>query len=198
MLDELGSQLQKQLGFLARSCRDYDLGESDEAIRIATTIRVLIHQTSKSTSLLKHLNLTTINLLSTVREIPPKTLHAMSMCTFTSSSDGTFTYKPLLNESGFQEFVPVSKWWNQVILVSEGKYITRKKIVLEAANTDGGAHVNTKKDAAYSIVSANGFAGTVSYTTVSETGKVELENTHLMCLRQMGYELLNSPELCAQ
>jgi hypothetical protein len=100
MLDELSLQLQKQLGFLTRSCRDYDLGESDEAIRIATTIRVLIHQTPKSTSLLKHLNSTTINLLSTVREIPPNTLGAMSMCTLTLSSDGTFTYKPSLNGNG--------------------------------------------------------------------------------------------------
>jgi hypothetical protein len=48
-------QLQRQLGFMENSARAYDAGHRDEAIRLATSLRVLFHQTPKSTSLLRHL-----------------------------------------------------------------------------------------------------------------------------------------------
>ena len=50
-------QLQTQVRFLERSCRAFDAGEHDEAIRIATILRVLLHDTEKSTSLLTHLGI---------------------------------------------------------------------------------------------------------------------------------------------
>ena len=55
------AHLAKQLRFLERSCKSYDAGFTDEAVRIATVIRVIIHQTGTSTPLLKHLGATTIN-----------------------------------------------------------------------------------------------------------------------------------------
>jgi hypothetical protein len=71
--------LTKQLGFLERSCQSYDAGISDEAIRIATVIRVIIHHTGASTSLLKHLGATTINLLSTTFEPSAQTVSFVGM-----------------------------------------------------------------------------------------------------------------------
>lgn len=62
------NHLSKQLGFLGRSCEAYDAGYIDEAVRIATVIRVLVHDTNRSNSLLKHLGATTINLLSTTED----------------------------------------------------------------------------------------------------------------------------------
>src|SRR5258708_9428366 len=61
--------LTKQLGFLARSCKSYDEGHIDEGIRIATVIRVLVHDTKNCVSLLKHLGATNINLASTVANL---------------------------------------------------------------------------------------------------------------------------------
>lgn len=52
---EFESQLLQQMRYLERSCRDFDSGAHDEAPRIATTIRVLVHDTPQSTSLLTHL-----------------------------------------------------------------------------------------------------------------------------------------------
>ncbi len=60
------AQLFKQLGFLWRSCDAYHQGHTDEAVRIAAVIRVMIHDTPKSTSLLKHLGALNISLSSTV------------------------------------------------------------------------------------------------------------------------------------
>ncbi|WP_267426300.1 hypothetical protein [Methylobacterium sp. GC_Met_2] len=51
------AQLDRQINFLRRSCADFDKGESDEAIRISLAIRVLVHDTHQSTSLLKHLGI---------------------------------------------------------------------------------------------------------------------------------------------
>jgi hypothetical protein len=50
-------QLDRQLKFMNRSCADFDKGEYDEAIRIALTIRVLVHDTRQSTSLLTHMGI---------------------------------------------------------------------------------------------------------------------------------------------
>jgi hypothetical protein len=50
-------QLDRQLGFLRRSCAAFDGGAFDEAVRIALTIRVLVHDTKQSTSLLTHLGI---------------------------------------------------------------------------------------------------------------------------------------------
>jgi hypothetical protein len=47
------AHLKRQLGYLERSCASYDSGYKDEAIRIATIIRVLMHNTGATTSLLK-------------------------------------------------------------------------------------------------------------------------------------------------
>lgn len=55
--DSFEQQLQRQLGFLKRSCDAFDKGDHDEAVRIATTIRVLLHDTPASTSLLTHLGI---------------------------------------------------------------------------------------------------------------------------------------------
>ena len=59
------AQLQRQLGFMENSARAYDAGHRDEAIRLATSLRVLFHQTPKSTSLLWHLGAESIMMLST-------------------------------------------------------------------------------------------------------------------------------------
>ena len=42
--DELLEQWDDQIGFIKRSCEDYDAGAHSEAKRIAISIRVLFHQ----------------------------------------------------------------------------------------------------------------------------------------------------------
>jgi len=48
-------KLDQQLKFLKASISAFDQGDEDEAIRIATILRVLFHDTRNSESLLKHL-----------------------------------------------------------------------------------------------------------------------------------------------
>jgi hypothetical protein len=55
------------LGFIGRSAADFDQGHREEAIRIATALRVIFHQTGRSTSLLQDLNGTTVKFEATLR-----------------------------------------------------------------------------------------------------------------------------------
>ena len=50
-------QLQRQLGFLRRSCELYDAGHKDESLRLSVVIRTLVHDTRSSTSLLKQMGI---------------------------------------------------------------------------------------------------------------------------------------------
>ena len=158
------AQLRRQLQFLHASSAAFDAGFHDEAIRIATVIRVLIHQTKSSTSLLKHLNATTINLLSTCEGATDRTLMYIGMGTVQVSGDGTHKYFPSLGDVPVTTLVPVSKWWDQVVFVEGPSRLSRKKIVLSAANQDGGAHVDDKLNAEYQALTSDGFAGHVLHT----------------------------------
>jgi hypothetical protein len=88
MEPDFKAHLFRQLGFLWRSCQAYDEGYIDEAVRIATVIRVLIHDTQASTSLLKHLDAENILLSSTVvshTDIKPVFMSAMGRTRMTST-----------------------------------------------------------------------------------------------------------------
>jgi len=68
-INRLQTKLGEQIGFLERSCKQFDDGHEEEAFRLSTTIRVLFHETKKSTSLLKHCNLRRGRMLSSSRRL---------------------------------------------------------------------------------------------------------------------------------
>jgi hypothetical protein len=53
---DLMGHLVEQFGFLIRSAQVYDNGIEDEAKRLASTLRILLHDTPKQKSLLASLN----------------------------------------------------------------------------------------------------------------------------------------------
>jgi hypothetical protein len=202
--DVFAQHLRKQLGFLERSCAGYDAGYKEEAIRIATVIRVLIHDTANSTSLLQHLGALGITLLSTCPDMDAQftDLSGYSACSFRALGIMRITAEkgaelvPGLGEKDCRTMVSVQKWWEQIVWVLDrSTKLTRKSIVLTAANKDGGAHVDSALTKEYRLLSSDGAAG--SY--VGKVGGIEfqgeIQDAHLISLRQLGYELLNSPDL---
>ena len=189
------SHLRRQLRFLSSSCASFDAGYHDEAIRIATVIRVLVHQTKSSTSLLKHLSATTINLLSTSEGATERTVMYMGMGTVRVNSDGTHSYFPSLSNGPLFFSIPVSKWWEQVVFVGGNARLSRRKIVLSAANQDGGAHVDDSLNPDYKALISDGFAGFVFHGDGRKAIESPLVGAHYVALRQMAHEILNSPEL---
>ncbi len=204
MSNIFANQLRKQLDFLERSCSSYDAGYKDEAIRIATVIRVLIHDTDNSTSLLNHLRALGIKLLSTCPDVDAEfsDLSIYQACSFRGlgimkiSAGKGAELLPGLGEEDYRTMVPVQKWWNQIVWVLDNSTkLTRKSIVLTAANKDGGAHVDKTLTREYKSLSSGGAAGSYSGTTGGKRFKGEIKDAHLVSIRQMGYELLNSPDI---
>jgi hypothetical protein len=64
-------RLRDQLEFLKGSAEAFDAGKTAEAVRIATALRVIFHQTKASTSLLNHLNAPGIMIRSKAHQDPP-------------------------------------------------------------------------------------------------------------------------------
>lgn len=186
--------LRKQLRFLERSCASYDAGYMDEAVRVATVIRVLIHNTKASTSLLTHLNATTINLLSTTPEPSLQTTFFVGLGMMRIGGAGSKYFPQLGDGPPVSQFIPVSNWWDQVVMVLNGHRISRRQIVLTAANKDGGAHVDAMLSAEYEALAKAGAIGSFVYQTQGKRVEAPIHDAHLVSLRQLGYELLYSPE----
>ena len=192
------THLVRKLTFLKRSCESYDAGATDEAIRIATIIRVLIHNTKTSTSLLKHLNATTINLLSTTSNITPNTVMYFGLGMIQLSGSNC-RYFPSLDFGPVKEMIPVSQWWNQIVFVLDPQTrLSRRKIILSAANQDGGAHVDASLSKEYEALSSDGAIGHFTYgSNENKAYQQPIQEAHFVAIRQMAYELLHSPDLNA-
>jgi hypothetical protein len=195
-------KLREQLGFLQRSCRAFDAGCHDEAIRISQCIRVLIHDTRNQTSLLTHLNAKNINLLSTCLDIASKMQRGVGkmqifngMGRFGPSPEGTRYYPKLDGNPFTRHQARVGDWWAETVFVLDpNTWVSRRDVVLNAADKDGGAHVDAALTPMYQRLVDGGDLGFY----VDEHGEeTPITGHHYVALRQMGYELLNSSELRA-
>ena len=200
-MQDFKKHLARQIGFLERSCTAFDDGFCDEAIRIATIFRVLFHDTKNQTSLLRHLQVQNIKLLDTA--VPPMPITAGTiwfdgMGTFEISADGTSRYHPTLGETPNTQFIPFSDWWKQVVFIRAPEIrLTREKIVLVAAEKDGGAHIDARLTPEYNALARDGAAGWFVYRKAGIGISTAITGAHFTCLRQMGFEVCNSPELIA-
>jgi hypothetical protein len=184
-------QLRRQMGFLRRSCESFDAGDQAEAVRIATCIRVLVHDTRHSTSLLTHLGAKHIRLRSTVAPIPPNAIVAERLISWTGGANG-IEARPRLRMSATDRFLPVQEWWLEVVAVPSREHrMTRRDLVLGAADRDGGAHVDATLTPDYHRLK-NAWTA-VGGLSDSRT----IEEVPLVSLRTLGYEVLMSPELRA-
>jgi hypothetical protein len=179
-------QLKRQLGFLERSADAFDRGHQDEAIRIAVSIRVILHETPSSRPLLAHLGARNVRLVSTARWVDRAPIFADLL-----SMLGPGGAQAPLGQSSTRLELPAATWWSQIVYAVGRGGITRKNLVLGAANRDGGAHVDERLTEDYEQL-------TKLWTRVTDDGEAgEDMPVHLIGLRQMAWELLNSPKLLA-
>jgi hypothetical protein len=189
---DLFDHLQRQVNFIRHSCDSYDRGFRDEAIRIAQQVRVLVHKTQKSTSLLTQLNATHIRLLTTVPPVSERTVFwdGMSLMTATGKETGVCVkVDAALGGGPFQKLFPADAWWNQLIYIRNDIKVSRKSLALTAANKDGGAHVDPQLTPEYQELTQG------LWTTVSESAETSVPDSQFYFLRQIGYEVLHSPDL---
>lgn len=97
-----------------------------------------------------------------------------------------------------KRFIPFTDWWDtEVVCLTAGVRMTRKSLVLAVANQDGGAHVDETLKPDYMAIKSG--AGLVMTFLPAGGNPVEipLESHNVVTLRQIGYEVLHSPDLLA-
>lgn len=192
-------QLKRQIGFLNLSCAAFDHGFQDEAIRIAMVLRVVFHQTRNSTALLTHFGNPQINLLSTVPESSKESVFFDGITGMAVGGSGP-KYIALLGDAPTQCLLPFASWWNQTIFVRNSARATRKLTVLGATNKDGGAHVDPKLNKEYELAISVGRSLQVVMADEDGENEARIEypsGSHYAALRQMGFEVLASPDFVA-
>jgi hypothetical protein len=200
---DLREYLRRQLIFIENSCASFDRGCVDESIRMAVCLRVLFHDTTNQKSLLTRIGARQARVLSTVPPLRPGTVFFSGMHRLILPVPGTPRVSVWLGEAWHKEFVLADQWWEQVIYVGGRPIrratpwvqlkIRRKDVVLCAANRDGGAHVDPRLTAEYQAL----VEGLWRATKGPPHTEISLPDDQFVLLRQMGYEVLNSPDLVA-
>lgn len=187
---DLVEQLRRQIVFLKNSTSLYDEGCKEEALRIAVAMRVLFHDTKYSISLFQQLgNKDAIQIVTTAKSVPVESVYEIDFGELMGgvTIGESWEYDPIqegaLTISG-------ADWWNEPVFIRNGRLISRKQIVLAAANKDGGAHVGEPDDDLRA-----GQEGFWISTRVQHDGRTvsgPMVNNHFRMLRRFAEELLKS------
>lgn len=191
--EELEAHLLDQLGFIQASADAYDRGFYGEAKRIAVSIRVLVHDTKTSKSLLGQLGRKSELFVDSALPIIPgnKSTHRGLVVTSTIWGTGT-TYAAFLDDEicGQATHTDFDTWWNATVFIdSKGRELSRRDLVLTIANQDGGAHIDPTLDSAYADLSRNNSLG-LFYSDGSKSDP--LGGPEKAALRQIGHEVLKT------
>lgn len=124
--EELRNHLIESLNFLKASSSSFDAGFYGEAKRLALTIRVLVHDTDKSKSLLGLLGMkAAMGFFDTANDVYPNNLTShLGLIGVRSTADGkggvSVGYFAPLNNLIIgrpNKFVFFPGWWNKVVIV---------------------------------------------------------------------------------
>lgn len=144
-------RLEEQRYLLQKSIKDMtEKGDLAEAVRVATTLRTLVHETGSSKPLLKYFNKNYLELPILDRApqkqeaLPPGVQSVVVMevpVGFQIKPEGTFLNADLAIEACAP--TRLGKWWYRPALILPGLGgFSRREVVLGLANKEGGAHVD--------------------------------------------------------
>ena len=146
-------QLKRSLYELINAATRYDKGDFDAVLAASTQLRLLFYDKNDSSSLSKLLNLQVNHNFYSYFTPEPNAVVDYGQLFFARFLDQS----PLLQQAGYQDVyifhlgkadryhkLNFQDWWNEVIFKFDHDQLTRKDIVLAAANSDGGAHYDPK------------------------------------------------------
>ncbi len=167
MTNELNEKLSQALELLQLNCKQYDAGSVISAVQIATQLRVLVHDTAMSTSLLaqtgrknniqyvdssiKHRGGISFwhienvsNQVITVNEYIYAGLLKKTMTNGLNGKMPTLNFEPLLEANNHgSKWEDFDTWYKGQTMFEYGQLkMTRKDIICTLANKEGGAHVD--------------------------------------------------------
>jgi len=197
---DIPAEIRKQLNFIISSCRLYDDGRYEEAIRIAVAARVLFHNTNHSTAIIGgHHPAKNLKLLSTTAFKPGPAWQNSHFLGFLGLFPSIGGFKPLLDQSARKENIAWQHWWSREPIMALNKTqesITRETLILACANKDGGAHVDQNKPGEYERLETGlGIEIIGRFQGKNHDERIKLRYANLAALRQIGYESLSSEAL---
>ncbi|BBJ94641.1 hypothetical protein [Xanthomonas campestris] len=189
---ELERELREQIELLQHACASFDSGLEAIGKHIALSLRVLLHHRGNSQALLEQLALRNGYFYDSAGAINPRNLLTeCNLVMFQLGPDGA-RYLPLVAAGGppsAPKLVPFAEWWNEPVLKdNKGRFLSRRELVGNVADTDGGAHVDPELEEAYMDLSRNNSLGWVFQgNDIVEPLKGRPE---LGCMRQIAHEVL--------
>lgn len=190
---QLAKHLSEQIGFLQSSAKAYDLGNEAEAKRMAVTLRVLLHDTKVSSSLLGQMHLKKrMQFVSTAQKYSPTNLLSQQCLLMLSFVGDTARYIPLFENGNRYRLLSFPDWSGEIVLSDQHKRLFRRKQVLKLlANQDGGAHVDPELDDTFAVMKTNNLTGWV-VTRADGTTTPFGNDAVYATMRQMTFEVLQS------
>lgn len=194
--EELQQHLRDTIQALELSAHAFDKGFDGEVKRLAAAIRVLVHDTGSSMSLLGQLGEKTIRFYDTSVPRHPKNILTYSGLTAINLAPGEakeakyIAFLDNLPPDCPPRWVSFDDWWGGVIFVDrKGNNTSRKDLILAVANKDGGAHVDPVLDEKYADLSRR---NSLAWRFSSARGDVPLEGPEKAAVRQIAHEVLKS------
>jgi hypothetical protein len=194
---DLVEKLQSQLGLFERSAKAYDRGYEDEAYHLATSIRVLMHDTGASHSLLGQLGVKdTLAFMDTAAPINPANLATTpGLVVVKMESDPpnpvVASYAAplgILSPRRKNRPKPFAPWWNDAVTKdSQGASFARRDYALTIANKEGSGHVDPLLKEDWANLTRDNTLGWKVKT--SEGDERSAGSPALGCVRQIAYEV---------
>ena len=190
--------LETQLLALRASCDSYDRGNKWEAMRLASSVYIMLHDGGKrNKSILTQLGIRDkIRYISSARPIDPRNLmseHSLVGLHFVKDAAGARAeYIPMLEKSML--FVslreePLSRWFAEgIVRDASRRILTRKNLIYSLRDQDGGSHFDEElTDDAYIGISRDNSMG----MHVFDGAKSEPVSPfpHLASMRQVAWEI---------
>jgi hypothetical protein len=203
---ELEVALRQQVKFLQVSCKAFDDGDEDEALRIASVIRVLVHDTPKSRSLLVQLGVQSkMKFIDSAEPFDPvetgrfhngRPLMAMSgmpgLFGIAVSPQGAKIVAREDTGMYARGAVSFDEWWSDGCMPGhDGIRHSRSWLIKQMANKEGGAHVDPEVTKGYMELKTTSMGMTVQAGGISGF----VNSVADVSVRQIAWELLESLSL---
>lgn len=179
--------LQDQYDLLKDAVEGFYAGREAKANDIAVRIRTLVHHTGDeprdSRSLLSFVNPNYLDL--DIYHKPPSSTAIWSISQpIRLSGDGKSGFIRDDFSSPNYVLVPLKRWWTEQYLIIGSMRSSKKQLVLDVANKDGGAHVDNEVPARHAMASEPPFL-------IGLNENVVRPNLARSAVAQAGNELLN-------
>lgn len=194
---DLLMELQEQVTLLSHACKSYDEGLKPIGKHIALSLRVLLHHHGNSQALLQQLGLRTKHFLDTAGDLNPNNLVTDNPLSVMEFDSGNIDWAPkFVQGKGFERWITFPEWWNNKVIKDDKKrFFNRRDLILNVADTDGGAHVDAALDEAYMDLSRNNSLGWM--ISVGDVQRPFPPPT-MPCIRQIAHELLETLKMKAK